>query len=108
MLDPDEISWQQLLNVAPNSAEFLELAKTLLSSENHRKFSVSQLTDEQAVQLVDVIDIGVRRSHRCALVPNPPDSRSYGTRNFRTILRASPLEYFVDYLGGSKNYPNPI
>ena len=55
----DGISWQQLLAVKLDSNEFLKLAKTLLSSEKHRKFNVSRFSPKDALQLVDVIDIGV-------------------------------------------------
>ena len=56
--------------VDPNSGQFLDLAKTLLASDKHRKFNVSRFTQKEAAQLIDVIDTGVRRDHRDAPAPN--------------------------------------
>jgi len=60
------------LTVDKKSGQFLDLTKTLLSSDKHRKFNVSRFTQKEAAQLIDVIDVGVRQGHRDASVPNLP------------------------------------
>ncbi|KAF9646421.1 kinase-like protein [Thelephora ganbajun] len=92
--DPDSISWQQLLTVDPSSGQFLELAKTLLSSDKHRKFNVSRFTQKEATQLLDVIDVGILRNET---LPNNLKSVAFGIlRRLSGKFRRLPQSYLIE------------
>lgn len=52
-------SWQDLLTLDRNSDAFTRLAKRLLSDQRHRKFEVSQLTDDEALKLIELMEPAV-------------------------------------------------
>jgi len=49
-------SWQALLKLNRKSDAFTRLAKRILSDRRDRKFDVSQLTDDEAIKLIELME----------------------------------------------------
>jgi len=60
-------SWQALLTLDRKSDDFTHLAKRLLSDQRHRKSEVSQLTEEEALKLIELVEPAVGLTPRSAL-----------------------------------------
>jgi len=52
-------TWQTLLTVDQKSDDFMHLAKRLLDDQRHRKFEVSQFSEDEALKLIELMEQAV-------------------------------------------------
>ena len=77
-------SWQMLLEADQASEDFLQSMKNTLNAQRRNALDVSQFTEEEATQLIRLIDINVRDlRNRVRTVKNSTICRCFDMETFR-------------------------
>lgn len=82
-------SWTPLLTLDRKSDDFTRLARQLLSDQRHRKFEVSQFTEEEALNLIELMEPTVGLTLRSAIGVIQARSIPYRSSSMRTSLPIS-------------------
>jgi len=92
------------LTLDRKSDDFTRLARQLLSDQRHRKFEVSQFTEEEALNLIELMEPTVGLAPRSAIDVIQARSIPYRSSNMQTSLPISKAPrslYFGDYAAHS-------
>lgn len=77
-------SWRMLLQTDRASDEFLRLVMEILDAQRQSPLDVSQFTEDEVAQLIELIDTRVRDpDHHACLMAGSINCRSFNTKIFR-------------------------
>ena len=77
-------SWRRLLEADQAGEDFLQLTKNILNAQRRNALDVSQFTEEEAIQLITLIDTNVRDlRNRVRTVKNSTICRCFDMETFR-------------------------